>query len=93
MKVLNKIQSPAGQITVEYILLAVALITLFQVATKALRENDYLKNFQDTPHNVFRNIVENGNWETDPTRPVGIFHPNQDIICIYRLTSKYLESN
>jgi len=53
----------AGQVTVEYILLAVTLLVLFQVTANTLKYNQVLKNFQQTPQNVFRNMVENGNWE------------------------------
>lgn len=76
MKRQKKIKRDSGQITVEYILLAVALITLFQVASNTLRDNDHLKKFQDIPSQIFKNMVENGNWivdEMDSRR----LHPNQ----------------
>ena len=55
----------SGQVTVEYILLAVTLLVLFQVTANTLKDNQALKNFQETPQNIFRNMVENGNWERD----------------------------
>ena len=58
----------------EYILLAVVLITLFKVASNTLRDRDYLKNFQDTPHAVLQSIIENGNWRLDPDDRS--YHPN-----------------
>ena len=59
----NKLRSQAGQITVEYILLAVALFSLFHIAATTLKDSDKLKNFQETPRNIFKNLVENGNFE------------------------------
>ena len=56
------IKNKKGQVTAEYILLAVALIALFQIATVTLKDNDSLKNFQETPGKIFKNLVENGNW-------------------------------
>lgn len=70
-----KINKQSGQITVEYILLAVVFIVLFQVASNTLKNNDYLKNFQDTPRKIFVNMVQNGNWE--PILQDGCnLHPN-----------------
>ena len=46
--------------TVEYILLAVVLISLFQLASISLKDNQSLKNFQELPGSVFKNLVENG---------------------------------
>ena len=60
----NKLKN-SGQVTVEYILLAVALLVLFQVATKTLKDNETLKHFQETPQKIFQNMVENGNWKPD----------------------------
>lgn len=76
MRSQNLIKKNAGQVTVEYILLAVALITLFQVAATTLRDNDYLKSFQDVPHSIFQNVVENGNWLVDLEESRSL-HPNQ----------------
>ena len=59
------LKNKKGQVTVEYILLAVALIALFQVATVTLRDNESLKNFQEIPGQIFKNLVENGNWEIE----------------------------
>ena len=53
----------SGQVTVEYILLAVTLLVLFQVASTTLRNNEALKEFQEIPQNVFQNMIANGNWE------------------------------
>ena len=75
----KKIKRNLGQVTMEYILLAVVLITLFQIATKTLRDNDYLKNFQDTPNKIFVNLIKNGNWEVDETASRGL-HPNQHLL-------------
>ena len=58
----NKNKS-SGQVTVEYILLAVTLLVLFQVAANTLKDNEALKNFQETPQNIFKSMVENGNWD------------------------------
>ena len=69
-----KFQNKRGQVTVEYILLAVVLISLFQIATVTLRDNDYLKGFQETPNKIFMNLVENGNWETDVVKSRSL-HP------------------
>ena len=65
----------SGQVTVEYILLAVTLLVLFQVVSKVFKENDSLKHFQETPQNIFKNMVENGNWiiDGDESR---VKHPN-----------------
>ena len=62
------IKSHRGQVTVEYILLAVALIALFHIVAGAFKNNDYLKNFQKFPGQIFQNLVENGNWEIDTDR-------------------------
>ena len=69
------IKNKKGQVTVEYLLLAVALIALFQIAVTTLKDNQTLENFQKTPGQIFRNLVENGNWDpkTDTSRA---FHPN-----------------
>lgn len=71
----KKNQYKKGQVTVEYILLAVVLIALFQIAAASLRDNQNLKNFQELPGQIFRNLVENGNWEPD-TRTSRTQHPN-----------------
>ena len=65
----------SGQVTVEYILLAVTLLVLFQVASNTFTENDFLKNFQETPQKIFTNMVENGNWIVDTTESRAN-HPN-----------------
>ena len=70
----NKNKS-SGQVTVEYILLAVTLLVLFQVAANTLRDNQALKNFQETPQKIFKNMVENGNWEPNETESRAK-HPN-----------------
>lgn len=63
MKALKKrIYKNRGQVTVEYILLAVALIVLFHVSTSALKDNRYLENFQKIPNQILVNMAENGNW-------------------------------
>ena len=72
----NKIQKNSGQVTVEYLLLAVFLLFLFQLATKTLKDNDYLKNFQATPNKILVNLIENGNWEPDTDKSREL-HPNQ----------------
>ena len=79
IKFTNKIKKNAGQITVEYILLAVALTTLFHIAAKILRDNGYLKNFQELPNKVFVNLIENGNWKIDEIDSRNI-HPNQYLL-------------
>ena len=58
-------KSVKGQITVEYLLLAVTLIALFHLASLSLRDNESLKNFQEIPGQIFKNLVENGNWKID----------------------------
>ena len=63
----------------EYILLAVALTTLFHIAAKILRDNGYLKNFQELPNKVFVNLIENGNWKIDEIDSRNI-HPNQYLL-------------
>ena len=65
----------SGQVTVEYILLSVTLLVLFQISTNILQESDSLKNFQETPQKIFKNMVENGNFEPneDESRKQ---HPN-----------------
>ncbi len=65
----------SGQITVEYILLAVVLIVIFQVATKTLRDSNYLEHFQKAPNQIFVNLIENGNWEPN-TFQSKKHHPN-----------------
>ena len=65
----------SGQVTVEYLLLAVVLLVLFQVSTNTFKNNDSLKNFQETPRNIFKNMVENGNWEPTPDKSRKL-HPN-----------------
>ena len=64
-----------GQVTVEYILLSVALITLFQIATNTLRDSDLLRNFQDVPNKILLNLMENGNWKVNQ-KDSKSFHPN-----------------
>lgn len=71
----NKKKSQLGQVTVEYILLAVVLITLFQLASKTLKDNDYLANFTDTPYAIFVHLAEHGNWEPDKNESRNL-HPN-----------------
>ncbi|MBC6414916.1 MAG: hypothetical protein GDA46_00770 [Bdellovibrionales bacterium] len=72
---LQKQHKNKGQVTVEYILLAVSLLILFQIATNTLKNNRYLKAFQETPQNIFQSLVENGNWDInkDSSRKK---HPN-----------------
>ena len=72
---MKALKNKKGQVTVEYILLAIALITLFQIATITLKENDSLKSFQETPGKIFQNLVENGNWIVDTTKSRSQ-HPN-----------------
>ena len=74
-KMKKPIKNKKGQVTVEYILLAVVLITLFQLTSNTFKDNGYLNEFQDTPHDKFRNLVENGNGEVnlDKSRSE---HPN-----------------
>ena len=55
-----------GQVTVEYILLAVVMIAAFQAGTKALQKWKLLEDFQKLPGKVFQNMVENGNLIQDP---------------------------
>ena len=62
------LKNKKAQVTVEYILLAVALIVLFQVSAITLRDNESLKNFQKMPGQIFRNLVENGNWKLNETQ-------------------------
>lgn len=57
---LDRMTEDAGQVTVEYILLAVTLLVLFQVAAKTLKDNQTFENFQETPQNIFQNMIENG---------------------------------
>ena len=64
-KMKKPIKGKKGQVTVEYILLAVVLITLFQLTSNTFKDNGYLNEFQDTPHDIFRNLVENGNGEVN----------------------------
>ena len=54
-----------AQVTVEYILLAVVLITLFQLASISLKDNQSLKNFQELPGSIFKHLVENGYGHPD----------------------------
>ena len=46
---MNLLKNKTAQVTVEYILLAVALVVLFQVSAITLRDNESLKNFQKSP--------------------------------------------
>ena len=69
------LKNKKGQVTVEYILLAVALVTLFQISVITLRNNQSLKNFQELPGQIFRNLVENGNWLIDMPNS-RLNHPN-----------------
>ena len=66
----------SGQVTVEYILLAVALMTLFKIMANTISGSDYLKEFQETPHRIIRNLIENGNWRTTGSASRD-HHPNQ----------------
>ena len=65
-----------GQITVEYLLLAVVLMAFFAVITKNFKNNKHLKNFQDKPNALFENMVENGNRQFDKAASQER-HPNQ----------------
>ncbi|MCY4321207.1 MAG: hypothetical protein OXC37_02210 [Bdellovibrionaceae bacterium] len=69
------LKNKKGQVTVEYILLAVALIAIFQIATVSFRNNENLKNFQEIPGQIFRNLVENGNWIVNENVSRNL-HPN-----------------
>lgn len=75
-KAQSKINNSSGQITVEYILLGVVLILMFQLSTRAFRDSEALKNFHETPNNIFVNLIENGNWEPDEDESRAR-HPNQ----------------
>ena len=77
MKKIKFLKSKKGQVTVEYILLAVALIAIFQVATVTLRNNESLKSFQEIPGQIFKNLVENGNWILDGDQS-RVQHPNHN---------------
>ena len=67
-----------GQITVEYLLLAVVLTVLFKVATDTLKNNGYLDEFRNTPADRFRNMAQNGNWKKkNEERQSKDLHPNQ----------------
>ena len=72
----GKTKKNSGQVTAEYLLLAVVLIILFSLTANTLRDNDYLKGFQDKPKALFTNMVENGNWEPSKEESQKN-HPNQ----------------
>lgn len=65
-----------GQVTVEYILLTVALIFMFQFMAGILKNNQALSKFQSIQYNIFKNMVENGNWIINPKQSFAK-HPNQ----------------
>ena len=71
LKSFNKssLKNNKGQVTVEYILLAVVLVTLFQLATMTLKNNKSLKNFQELPNQIFRDLVTNGTIEGSKNHP------------------------
>ena len=70
------IGNPKGQVTAEYLLLAVVFIAFFGLITNTLKNNDYLKDFQDAPNAMFENMIENGNWEVNEAKSQKQ-HPNQ----------------
>ena len=72
----KKIQEQRGQITVEYILLAVVLVSLFTLMTKTLKDGDYLNEFHDGPTKLLKSMVQNGNFELDEDKSFEL-HPNQ----------------
>ena len=69
----NKTKKNSGQITMEYILLAVALLTLFKLVANIMKNNGHLKSFQDRPIAIFRGLVEDGNWKEKESKK---YHPN-----------------
>ena len=75
MGISRLINKNSGQVTAEYLLLAVVLIVFFQLITKTLRENDSLKGFQDVPISILVNVIENGNMIVDSKQSQNL-HPN-----------------
>ncbi len=69
------LKTSKGQVTVEYILLAVTLLVLMQVAFKQIKEGDYLKEFVSGPNPVIANMLENGVWNID-SKSAREQHPN-----------------
>ena len=69
------LKSSKGQVTVEYILLAVVSIVLMQVAFKQIKEGDYFKDFVSGPNQIIGNMMENGTWNIDSDEARRL-HPN-----------------
>ena len=53
-----------GQVTVEYILLGVVFIVMFQLVVQFVSQSGGL-DVLSTPRVLFRSLVENGNLEND----------------------------
>ncbi len=75
----NRKMKNLGQVTVEYILLAVVLIVMFQLAGQTLRSSGYLNNFQEIPNAMLKNLIENGNWNPDEDESRR-HHPNHHFL-------------
>ena len=64
-----------GQITVEYLLLAVVVLVLSRLAFNTLKNGDYLDDFVSGPNQYIARMLENGNWQIS-TQDSKADHPN-----------------
>ena len=65
-----------GQVTVEYLLLAVALYALFHAMAMVTKDSDALKKFSQMPSQGLACAIEIGMWtDTDPCSDYENRHP------------------
>ncbi len=63
-----------GQVTIEYILMAVVIIGFAILVRTGIQRNDILQNMVSQPWLVLQGMVENGTWgRVQRTKPL---HPN-----------------
>ena len=62
-----------GQMTIEAVLIMVALMSVVMFASQAARQNNLLQNAAAGPWKYMRGMIEDGIWSTQLHNP---YHPN-----------------
>lgn len=65
-----------GQVTAEYLLLAVVLLMLTKLSFNQINRGGYLNDFVSGPNQYIARMLENGNWKIDLEQSRQA-HPNQ----------------
>lgn len=77
----KRVLNNRGQVSVEYILIAVMLMSLATFIGKRLREGEYLSQLVSAPWNVLSGMIEAGVWES--SSKARVIHPGSRGISYY----------